>query len=234
MIMIITRAGSPDSVCLRRPTGQMCSRPRWSLLYLCHGHHIIITIISSSSSSSNAIINHLWTSILPPHCVQLCQWVLTLSMSVCPTVSSSTVFVLKPSTWVNRVPPIVSIGDVTNPLSLDQSPLDCPEIYNHFLIQPQQKEVLYVMKMQTTYNLSATKYNKEECFNPAFALISSSIGQTPPSFRAFQRNQIKSQADQIDTNTSWGWGQTSWETNQRNQCQQIRGTNSNSRRNELI
>ena len=98
----------------------------------------------------------------------------------------------------------MSIGDVTNPLSLDQSPYDCPEIYNHFLIQPQQKEVLYVMKMQTTYNFSATKYNKEECFNPAFALISSSIGQTPPSFRAFQRNQIKSQANQIDTNTSWG------------------------------
>ena len=193
-----------------------------------------MVIISSSSPSSNAIINHLWTSILPPHCVQLCQWVLTLSMSVCPNVSSSTVFVLKPTTWVNRVPPIVSIGDVTNPLSLDQSPLDCPEIYNHFLIQPQQKEVLYVMKMQTTYNFSATKYNKEECFNPAFTLISSSIGQTPPSFRAFQRNQIKSQADQIDTNTSWGWGQTSWETNQRNQCQQIRGTNSNSRRNKLI
>ena len=98
----------------------------------------------------------------------------------------------------------MSIGDVTNPLSLDQSPLDCPEIYNHFLIQPQQKEVLYDMKMQSSYNFNETKYNKEECFNPAFTLISSSIGQTPPSFRAFQRNQIKSQADQIDTNTSWG------------------------------
>ena len=38
------------------------------------------------------------------------------------------------------------------------------------------------------------------CINPAFALISAPIGQGPLSFLAFQRNQIKSQANPIDTN----------------------------------
>ena len=64
MIMIITRAGSPDSVCLRWPTGQMCSRPRWSLLYLCHGHHIIkFTIIKCDHQPSVNI--HFTTSLCP-------------------------------------------------------------------------------------------------------------------------------------------------------------------------
>ena len=57
-------AGSPDSVCLRWPTGQMCSRPRWSLLYLCHGHHIIkFTIIKCDHQPSVNI--HFTTSLCP-------------------------------------------------------------------------------------------------------------------------------------------------------------------------
>ena len=56
--------GSPDSVCLRWPTGQMCSRPRWSLLYLCHGHHIIKFIIIKCDHQPSVNI-HFTTSLCP-------------------------------------------------------------------------------------------------------------------------------------------------------------------------
>ena len=221
MLMIITRVSNPDSVCLRWPTGQMCSRPRWSLLYLCHGHHIIKFIIIKCDHQPSVNI-HFTTSLCPivpmgPDPVNVCVSQCFILHCVC----SKTIHMSQKSSsyCVNRwCDQSFVFGSKSSP-SLSHSGT---------------AERSFVRFENAKYYFSATKYNKEECFNPAFALISSSIGQTPPSFRAFQRNQIKSQADQIDTNTSWGWGQTSWETNQRNQCQQIRGTNSNSRRNELI